>query len=287
MAYRFISKYKNHFGLRWLLKRMNIYPNAYYNYLKNNKFAYHTQKSKIFHEIKRIYHETGGILGHRGMCIFLARKNIFLSKTTVHKYMNLELQLACSCRKKPPKYKKGQFHKLFPNLLDREFKIQEKNKVWCSDFTYLKLTNGSFRYNCSIIDLYDRSVIATETGKWMTSDLAIKTLKKGLFTQKVKPNTLLFHTDQGVQFRSIEFTNFCLENQIKQSMSKAGCPYDNAPMERFFNTMKTELIYRYHFSTDEELNNAISEYAYVWYNQYRPHSYNEYLTPNEARNRDS
>lgn len=66
-------------------------------------------------------------------------------------------------------------------------------------------------------------------------------------------------------------------------MSKAGYPYDNAPMERYYNTLKNELIYQYEYKTDEELNAAIEEYAYTWYNHVRPHSYNGYKTPFEAR----
>ena len=81
----------------------------------------------------------------------------------------------------------------------------------------------------------------------------------------------------------MEFTRFCLENRIIQSMSRAGCPYDNAPMERFYNTMKSELVYQYHFRNDEELDSAIYEFSYGWYNMVRPHSFNGYLTPYEAR----
>lgn len=180
MAYRFIDQYQNEFGLRWLLKRMGIFPNAYYNYLKHTKAEYQAQKAKICREIKDIYHEAGDILGHRSMRVFLARKQIFLSKTTVHKYMNKELQLYCVCRRKRPGYKKGRVHKIFPNLLNQNFHVQKANQIWCTDFTYIFLSNGSMRYNCTIIDLFDRSVVASETGKWITSDLAIKTLSKAL-----------------------------------------------------------------------------------------------------------
>ena len=72
---------------------------------------------------------------------------------------------------------------------------------------------------------------------------------------------------------------------ITQSMSRAGTPYDNAPMERYYNTLKAELINQYHFRTDRELNDAISQFAYEWYNKIRPHSYNGYLTPHEKRAR--
>jgi len=262
---------------------MGIYPNGYYNYLKQTKASYHTRKNEICREINDIYHEFGGILGHRNMRVFLARKQIFLSKTTVHKYMNKELHLQCVCRRNRPGYKKGHAHKIFPNLLNRNFVADKANHVWCTDFTYVFLTNGFMRYNCTIIDLYDRSVIASETGKWITSDLAIMTLEKALHSQKKEPKNLILHSDQGSQFTSIQFISYCQKHGITQSMSAAGCPYDNAPMERYYNTFKAELINRFNFRNDEELDHAVSEFAYIWYNQVRPHSYNDYRTPYEAR----
>ena len=66
-------------------------------------------------------------------------------------------------------------------------------------------------------------------------------------------------------------------------MSKAGYPYDNAPMERYYNTLKNELIYHYNYHTDEELNTAIENFAYVHYNHRRPHAYNNYKPPIEVR----
>jgi putative transposase len=78
--------------------------------------------------------------------------------------------------------------------------------------------------------------------------------------------TLILHSNQGSQFTSVQF----IEHGITQSMSAAGCPYDNAPMERYYNTFKAELINRFNFRTDEELAHAVSEFAYVWYNQVPP-----------------
>lgn len=109
-------------------------------------------------------------------------------------------------------------------------------------------------------------MVASETGKWITSDLAITTLDKAICSQKKKLENLVLHSDQGSQFTSIQFILFCQEHGITQSMSSSGCPYENAPMERYYNTFKAELINRFNFRTDEELENAVSEYAYFWYN---------------------
>lgn len=133
------------------------------------------------------------------------------------------------------------------------------------------------------MELYDRSVVASETRKWITSELAIQTLDKALKSQKVRPRNLILHSDQGCQFTSLGFILYCQKHGVQQSMSRAGCPYDNAPMERYFNSLKAELTNRFTFDNAEKLECAVAEYAYLWYNQIRPHSYNNYLTPFEAR----
>lgn len=283
MAYRFIQEHHELFGVRWLLRRLNIFPNAYYNYLKKKKVVYNSNKKKILTEIQDIYHEHKGVDGYRSMRVFLERKNINLSALTVHKYMNKELKLYSIIRRKKPNYEKGNSHKVFENLINQDFSTDKINQKWCTDFTYLFLTDGSKRYNCSILDLYDRSIIASITDKNITSDLAVRTVKKALASQSKINNKLILHSDQGSQYTSKEFIEFCKSTDITQSMSKAGYPYDNAVMERYYNTLKNECINLHYYHTDEELNASIEEFAYVWYNHVRPHTYNDYKTPFEAR----
>lgn len=215
------------------------------------------------------------------MCDYLKQYNILYSCKTIYRYM-LELGLRSVVRKKKPNYFKGTANKVFPNLLNRIFKTEEPNKIWCTDFTYLPQKDGAMRYNCTIIDLYDRSAVATLNGKHITADLAIETLKIAL--NRHKPGKgLILHSDQGSQFTSKEFNDFCVENNVQQSMSHAGCPYDNAPMERFYNTLKNEYFNLYAFNSPEKMDQGIYEFIYVKYNHVRPHSYNEGLTPYEAR----
>ena len=283
MVYWFIQHYSYLFGLRWLLSRLNVYPNAYYSYFHRNDVNHCYEKAFIYNRIYDKYHELGGIYGHRSMVKFLSNEGIERSKTTIYKYMNKELGLKAIVRPKKPNYKHGTANKIFPNLLQQNFRADAINQKWCMDFTYLFLTNGDIRYNCSIIDLHDRSIIASECGKEITSQLAIKTVKKALKSQPKIKDSLILHSDQGVQFTSKEFTDFCKSVHITQSMSKAGYPYDNAPMERYFNTLKNELIYQHYYHTEKELYIAVEKFAYVWYNYGRPHSYNGYLTPFETR----
>ncbi|MCS1351507.1 DDE-type integrase/transposase/recombinase [Mechercharimyces sp. CAU 1602] len=127
------------------------------------------------------------------------------------------------------------------------------------------------RYNCSILDLSDRSIVATKTASYMTAELAIKTLQEAL-NQHSPREGLILHSDQGVQFTSKAFIQFCEQNGIQQSMSKAGSPFDNAPMESFFGKLK-----------NEQLHSLITDYIFLYYHHVRPHSALDGKIPMEAR----
>lgn len=234
-------------------------------------------------QIDEIYHEHNGVVGYRSMTVYLSRRGYTYSPTTIHKYMNTEMGLCSIVRPKKPNHEQGKPHKVFENLLEQNFVADEANQKWCTDFTYLFLKNHEVRYNCSILDLHDRSVIASITDRHITSDLAIRTLQKALDSQPAIKGELILHSDQGSQFTSKAFIEFCELSHVTQSMSKAGYPYDNAPMERYFNTLKNECTNLYDFQTEELLYQAVEEFAYVTYNHVRPHSYNGYKTPFEAR----
>ena len=216
------------------------------------------------------------------MIIFLRRQGISLSKTTIHKYMNQILGLHAIIMRKKPVYVHGIKNKILPNLLNQDFHCPEPNRIWCTDFTYIRMGNGKMRYNCSIFDLYDRSVVASLNSDYINTELAKATLEKALLAEKPAKG-LILHSDQGCQFTSWDFIHYCESKGICQSMSKAGCPYDNAPMERFYNTLKNELIYPNHFYDEASLDEALNRYVYVWYNHVRPHSYNDWKTPFETR----
>ena len=97
----------------------------------------------------------------------------------------------------------------------------------------MSMENHEVRCNCTIIDLHDGSVVAGTTDRHITSDLAIRTLKKALESQPALKVELILHSDQGSQFTSKAFVEFCESVHVTQSMSKAGHPYDNAPMDCF------------------------------------------------------
>jgi len=281
MIYQFIQQYSSEFGLRWLLRRLSIPVNAYYNFLKNRNAIYYNNKKALMNKIKELYEKHAGVLGYRMIAGTLRLQGVSVSNNTVYSYMK-QMGLQAIIMRKKPDYIYGTKHHIYDNLIQQKFSAAAPNQKWCTDFTYLQLSNGTKRYNCSILDLYDRSIVATLNGKSITAKLAVDTMKIAMRKTTITSN-LILHSDQGSQFASYEFRDFCKENKIVQSMSKAGCPYDNAPMERFYNTYKNELINQYIFKDDNALNYATQDFVYAWYNQCRPHSYNGGLTPNMIR----
>lgn len=141
----------------------------------------------------QIYHKYSGNPGYRMMQVYLVRTGIILSSTTVLKYMQ-ELKIKSTITPKKPAYKKGECYKKFDNVLNRDFKAAHPNEKWCTDFTYLFMEDGRKRYNCSIIDLYDRLAVATMNSKHIDATLAIETLKLAL-QKNGYPTNVLLHSD--------------------------------------------------------------------------------------------
>ena len=256
-----------------------MYPNGYYNYRKHRKNAKEKEEARIKKIIKRIYHEAEGRPGYRQMRELLKQSGINLCKSTVRKYMH-DLKLRSVTRKgNNYHYSKGKAaDQVFENILKQNFRADHPNEKWCIDFTYVFFGNHLKRYNCTIIDLYERRVVASVNGRHIDTELAIATVTKAL--KSIGSLTgMILHSDRGSQFTSKAFCEFCKEHGITQSMSRPGCPYDNAPMERYFNTLKSELLNHHKYSSEEELFSEINRYAYEWYNEKRPHTYNEGLPP--------
>jgi len=108
--------------------------------------------------------------------------------------MNQKLKLHAVTMRKKPTYVRGEKNKIFPNVLKQNFTADEKNKIWCTDFTYIRLSNGKMRYNCTIIDLYDRCAVASLDSSYINTELAIDTLKRAVKNEKPHSG-LILHSD--------------------------------------------------------------------------------------------
>lgn len=166
------------------------------------------------------------------------------------------------------------------NHLRQAFNPPAPNQVWTSDFTYIPIGNKTFVYLCIILDLFSRKVIAWSVSHKIDTLLAISTVEKAI--QSRKPTApVLFHTDQGSQYTSLEYRRYLEDRPLVHSLSKPGYPWDNAVTEAFFKYMKKEELNRRKFSSLQEVHLSCFEYIEGFYNTQRPHGTLNMLTPNE------
>lgn len=171
-------------------------------------------------------------------------------------------------------------HKLpvAPNLLNREFSPSEPNKAWASDITYIWTKQG-WLYLAVTMDLYSRKIVGWSLQEHMKKELVIEALKMGLARRKLTIGAM-HHSDRGSQYASQAFQAVLLQNQFTTSMSRKGECHDNAVVESFFNSLKSELILQ-DFETKAQAKNEIFEYIEVFYNRERLHSTLGYKSPLE------
>jgi transposase InsO family protein len=156
-----------------------------------------------------------------------------------------------------------------PNLLERNFDVGEPNTVWAGDITELRVGQGKLRM-AIVLDLGSRTVVGRKLDPRMKADLVIGALQSAVRHRK-PPKGLIFHSDQGVQYTSNRFREMLRVLEIRQSMSRRGNCWDNAPTESFFATLKKELIYTRSWVSVAELERAIARYI-RYYNRDRIHT---------------
>jgi len=165
------------------------------------------------------------------------------------------------------------------NLLNRKFNVAAANIVWVSDISYIATSQG-WLYLCVVMDLYSRKVVGWSMSSRMKTDLVMQALMMALVRRK-PPEGMIFHSDRGSQYCSHAFRRRLKRYRLRQSMSRKGDCWDNAPAESFFKTLKSELCGHQAFQSRRAARAAIFEYIEVFYNRVRLHSTLGYMTPSE------
>ena len=166
------------------------------------------------------------------------------------------------------------------NTLDRQFTVGGPNQVWCGDVTYIWAGNR-WIYLAAVMDLYARRIVGWALSNRPDSQLTTRALRVAYESRGCPPH-LMFHSDQGCHYTSIEFRQMLWRYRIKQSMSRRGNCWDNAPMERFFRSLKTEWMPEHGYASQGQAEADVLRYLTDYYNHQRPHSYNGYRTPAET-----
>ncbi len=173
-------------------------------------------------------------------------------------------------RRRALPYDTGMRAIIAPNVLDRTFTATAPNQKWVADFTYVWTSEG-WLFVAAVLDLFSRRVVGWSMQTTMTSALVTDALMMAVW-RRGQPETLLHHSDQGSQYTSEEFQRLLTGLGVTCSMSRSGNCWDNAVMESFFSTMKTERCHRKHYAKREAARADIFDYIERFYNPTRRHS---------------
>ena len=250
-----------------------------FNYWANSSKKINPEKVRQLAEVKRIHELSNGSAGARSIALISTDNELPMSRYVAGNRMK-ELGLV-SCQLPQHSYKKsGSEHTAIPNLLNREFTVERPNQAWCGDVTYI-WTGRRWSYLAVVLDLYARQVVGWAMSNSPDSELTSKALRMA-FESRGRPKGLMFHSDQGCHYTSLKFRQTLWRYQITQSMSRRGNCWDNAPMERFFRSLKTEWMPTTGWSSFTEAQCEIARYITGYYSQIRPHTFNGGLTPAAA-----
>ena len=169
---------------------------------------------------------------------------------------------------------------VFENRLSRNFTVDAPDHVYAGDITYLWTQQG-WLYLAVVIDLYSRKVVGWSMRRRLTSTLVCDALQTALWGRRPPKGQLIHHSDRGVQYASRAFRKLLNSHGINGSMSRKGDCWDNAVVESFFGSLKSERVHWRNYQSREEARADIVEYITMFYNSKRLHSYLDYQSPDD------
>lgn len=238
-------------------KRKDPYTSDIISIFMQNRKNYGTRR------IKEVLHKEGKTVSRRRISRIM-KQNALVSNYTVARYQA---------------HPSGSNEDQLANVLNRDFNERERLEVVVSDLTYVRV-KGKWHYVCLILDLHNREIIGYSAGARKDSALVYRAFAS--IKHDLSKITIL-HTDRGNEFKNAAIDSLISTFQITRSLSKKGCPYDNAVAEATFKTFKVEFVYPNVFQSLHHLKLALFDHV-NWYNNIRLHSSLGYLSPNAYKN---
>jgi putative transposase len=253
---------------------------VYYKSIVNKEKKQNSHQEDLS-KVLRVFDENRKKYGSRKIKKVLEAEEVIFSKRKILRLMK-ELGIkSCYNTKKYRNYNNAKCNGTnCSNLITRNFDGWNENEVIVSDLTYVEV-NGQWNYICTLIDLFNREIVGFSVGKNKTAELVQNAFD---YSNIDLAKVMIFHTDRGCEFENISIDNFLENYSILRSLSRKGCPYDNAVAESTFKIIKTEFVMGRKFSSLEKMELDFSDYVH-WYNNCRIHGSLNYLTPAALKRR--
>ncbi len=251
---------------------LKVSRSSYYNWLKREPNKIDKENLYYANRIRKIYNDSKKTYGSPRITMALRNEGIIISRRRVARLMKKQNLRSIIRKKYVVTTDSKHNYPVVENKLNRDFHVDGTGKVWVSDITYIKTSQG-WLFLTAIIDLGDRKII----GWSLSRSLKAKDTTIPAWTMAVKnrPITqkIIFHSDRGVQYACNEFKNLLAGYKlVERSMSRKGDCWDNAVAESFFKNLKVECVYQNKYKTREQAALSIFEYIETWYNTGRIHT---------------
>jgi putative transposase len=279
MIYKFMAEHEREFRVQRMCRVLGVGRSGYYAWCSRSASQRVQEDEVLLVKIQQEYQISRGTYGSPRIHAALQKQGVKCSQKRVARLMRLHKITGRKRQKRRPVTTQRDLGAIpAPNLLNQEFYASAPDQKWVSDITYIETAEG-WLYLASILDLFSRKVVGWAMADHMEASLVEDALKMAL--QQRQPEAgLLHHSDQGRQYTSVAYQNRLANAHCQVSMSRTGNCYDNAAMESFFGTLKTECASQ-PFATRAQARTAIFEFIEAWYNRQRLHSSLDYLSPIE------
>ena len=278
MKFAWIHQHRHQFPVRPMCQTLAVSPSGYYAWLGRPQSAQKQRQTQLLQEIRQAHQASRGTYGSPRVHRELLDKQIDVCVNTVAKLMRqADLRARQHRRFQVQTTDSTHTHPIAANLLARDFAADRPDERWCCDLTYVPTAEG-FVYLAVVMDLFSRKIVGWSMADHLRAELCVDALSMALGRRKPQAG-LLHHSDRGVQYACERYRQMLDEHQITCSMSRRGNCLDNAAMESFFATLKTELVHRQEYATRSAAVTSIFEYIEVFYNRKRKHSSLGYQSP--------
>jgi transposase InsO family protein len=268
------------FPAKALCLALQVQRSGYYQWVRGVPGPRDRANEQLLCSIRQVHQQSRATYGSPRITCQLKRQNIACNRKRVARLMRLHGIRAKHKRPFRPRTTDSRhFGIAAPNLLKQLPKPTGPDQAWVADITYVWTVAG-WIYLAAIMDLCTRKIVGWSLGKSLETSLVKEALEQALLVRRPAPG-LLHHSDQGVQYASSAFQALLHSQKILPSMSAKGNCYDNAAMESFWSTLKSELIHDQHFDDLPQARLAIFEYIEAFYNRKRLHSALGYQSPVE------
>ena len=278
MRYGFIAEHRAQWPIRVMCRVLHVSHSGFYEWDGRSPSQRSADNEKLTGLIRQSFAASDRTYGSRRVWQDLREWGHCVSVNRVARLMAAAGLIARrKRRRRPGDAALSPQHTIAPNLLQRQFEADSPNRRWLADFTYIWTAEG-WLYLAIVLDLFSRRVVGWSMKEEMTSQLVIDALLMAIW-RRGRPNELLHHSDQGSQYTSEDFQRVLAAQGIVCSMSRRGDCWDNAAMESFFSTLKTERASRTIYRTRDEARADVFDYVERFYNPRRRHSTLQYLSP--------